>query len=151
MKQTSIIRKEWLAALLIVMLSAALPAVAQDGLGVEKVFATYGKGKGCKMVEMHDATLRGHRLAVYKSLTYKNNGESIRTMLQSDRKRAKKIREVVEDGHVVSGYYMMPPLKEGVNRFILFAQPTAAKGVVIYIEGRLSPDEVMQLCYFKFK
>ena len=67
--------------------------------------------------------------------------------LKSDRKAAKKIREVVENGKMVSGYYMMTPLSNGNNRFILFSNPSKSKGTVIYIEGDLSPEDIMQLCY----
>ena len=67
--------------------------------------------------------------------------------LKSDRKAAKKIREVVENGKMVSGYYMMAPLSNGDNRFILFSNPSESKGTVIYIEGNLSPEDIMKLCY----
>ena len=53
----------------------------------------------------------------------------------------------VENGKMVSGYYMMAPLSNGNNRFILFSNPNKSKGTVIYIEGDLSPEDIMQLCY----
>ena len=48
---------------------------------------------------------------------------------------------------MVSGYYMMAPLSNGDNRFILFSNPSESKGTVIYIEGDLSPEDIMKLCY----
>lgn len=48
---------------------------------------------------------------------------------------------------MVSGYYMMAPLSNGDNRFILFSNLSKSKGTVIYIEGDLSPEDIMKLCY----
>lgn len=128
-------------------LTAAAPATAQEGLNVNNVFLRFGHAKGCKMVEMHNAKLKGYNLKVYKSLTYKNIGASIEPYLKADRKNAKKIREVVENGQIVSGYYMMPPKGNGINRYILFSKVKPNRGTVIYIEGALSPDDIMKLCY----
>lgn len=128
-------------------LTSAAPAIAQEGLNINKVFQRFGHAKGCKMVEMHNAKLKGYELKVYKSLTYKNIGASIDPYLKADKKNAKKIREVIENGQVVSGYYMMPPKGDGINRYILFSKVRPNRGTVIYIEGTLSPDDIMKLCY----
>ncbi len=126
-----------------------LPVNAQEGLQVDKIFQRFGHAKGCKMVEMNRVRLRGYQLHVYKSLTYKKIGASVDYYLAEERKKAKKIREVVEDGRIVSGYYMMPPLSKAVNRYVLFSKAGDANGTVIYIEGDLSPDDIMKLCYSK--
>lgn len=135
------------AAALAAALMFALPAAGQEGLHIADVFRLYGHDKGCKMVEMHDAKLHGYELKLYKSLTYKNLQTAIDPYLKADRKAAKKIREVVEHGRIVSGYYMMPPLGNGINRYILFGNPRGNAGAVIYIEGALSPEDIMKLCY----
>lgn len=131
----------------VMALAFALGASAQQGLAVDNVFRRFGHAKGCTMVEMHDAELKGYKLQVYKSLTYKNLQPDIDTYLKADRKNAKKIREVVQSGRIVSGYYMMSPLGGGVNRYVLFSNPRGNSGAVIYIEGRLTPDDIMKLCY----
>jgi len=131
----------------VLVLAVALPAGAQNGLGVAEVFRLYGHSHGSNMVEMNDAMLKGYRLKTYKSLVYKKNQDRIEAILDSDRKQAKKIREVVEDGQVVSGYYMMTPSVKGMNRYILFSRYRKGRGTVIYIEGRLSPDDIMKMCY----
>lgn len=58
---------------------------------------------------------------------------------------------MVEDGLVTGGYYMMQPTAEGLNRYILFSNGAGQRGTVIYIEGRLSPDDIMTLCYSRRK
>ena len=111
-----------------------LAAIAQTGLSVNEVF-----------------TLKGYKLNIYKSLVYKHLADDVAPYLQADRKRARKIREVVEDGLVTGGYYMMQPTAEGLNRYILFSNGAGQRGTVIYIEGRLSPDDIMTLCYSRRK
>lgn len=127
-----------------------LPLAAQEGLNVDKVFQRYGKAKGCKMVVMRNTELKGYKLRTYKSLVYKKLHSAIQPYLAADKKKARKIREVIEEGQLVSGYYMMAPLQGGINRYILFSNVGGSKGTVIYIEGALSPDDIMKLCYSKF-
>ena len=114
------------------------------------MFQRYGQAKGCKMVVMRNTELKGFKLRTYKSLVYKKLHSAIQPYLAADKKKARKIREVIEEGQLVSGYYMMPPLAGGINRYILFSNVGGSKGTVIYIEGTLSPDDIMKLCYSKF-
>lgn len=136
--------------LLVMTMFTMLMCHAQDGLAVNGIFQQYGHSKGCKMVVMQNTKLRGYRLAVYKSLTYNDKyATSINNTLKADRRAAKKIREVVDNGRIVSGYYMMTPLPSGNNRYILFSNTDRRKGAVIYIEGPLSPEDIMSICYTK--
>lgn len=134
---------------LAIMVACTITAAAQEGLNVYRVFQRFGKSKGCKMVVMKNTELRGYKLHTYKSLVYKNLYSAIEPYLAADKKSAKKVREVVEEGRIVSGYYMMAPLRGGINRYILFSNVGGHKGTVIYIEGTLSPDDIMKLCYSK--
>lgn len=134
---------------LAIMVACTMTAAAQEGLNVDKVFQRFGKSKGCKMVVMKNTELRGYKLQTYKSLVYKNLYSAIEPYLAADKKSAKKVREVVEEGRIVSGCYMMAPLRGGINRYILFSNVGGHKGTVIYIEGTLSPDDIMKLCYSK--
>jgi len=136
---------------LLLTLTGILATNAQTTLGIDKFFAKYGHAKGCKMVEMHDAELKGYKLKTYKSLVYKTAGRDINNILAEDKKRAKKIREVVNNGIVVSGYYQMESLSGGINRYILFSRGAKGGGTVIYIEGTLKPDDIMEICYRKKK
>ena len=124
---------------------------SQDDLHVSNVFQLYGHDKGCKMVELHHGTFKGYQLDVYKSLIYKKIGNNVENYLKQDRKNAKKVREIVEDGQVTSGYYLMKPVKAGTNRYILFKKGENQSGTVIYIEGSLSPEQLMDLCTIRKK
>ena len=103
MKKNMIIRMIMISMM---MFSASIMS-AQDDLQVSNVFQLYGHDKGCKMVELHHGTFKGYQLDVYKSLIYKKIGNNVENYLKQDRKNAKKVREIVEDGQVTSGYYLM--------------------------------------------
>lgn len=124
-------------------------ANAQKGLHINEVFSRYGNSKGCTMVEMNDIDIKGHRIDVFKTLTYKRYTEEIGDFVEADRKQAKKIREVIHDGKVQSGCLMMPPTRKGHNRFIIFTNPINGTGAIIYIEGKVTVDDVMKICYKK--
>lgn len=139
--------KRRLFILIVLLMAVCHVAVAQQGLAVADVFSRYGHERGCRMVEMHDTNLRGYELKTYQSLTYRTQDNEIATMLDADRRKARKIREVVSDGRVTSGYYIMPPTAEGLNRYVLYSQKTNKSGAVIYIEGKLEPDDILRICY----
>ena len=147
MKKNMIIR---MVIITMMMFSASIMS-AQDDLQVSNVFQQYGHDKGCKMVELHHGTFKGYQLDVYKSLIYKKIGNNVETYLKQDRKNAKKVREIVEDGQITSGYYLMKPVKAGTNRYILFKKGENQSGTVIYIEGSLSPEQLMDLCTIRKK
>ena len=134
---------------LALLFATILSVTAQEGLNVDKVFQRFGNAKGCKMVVMRNTELKGYKLRTYKSLVYKKLQSAIQPYLAADKKKAKKVREVIEEGRLVSGYYMMSPISGGINRYILFSNVSGNKGTVIYIEGTLSPDDIMKLCYSK--
>lgn len=139
---------------LIVLLLTALPlaAKAQQGLQIATVFQKYGKQKGVTMVELSNEMLEGYQMALYKSLSFKNVEEALPTILRSleaDKKKAKKVKEVVSGGQIQSGYYQLPQLKEDVNRFILFKTGKKGTASLIYIEGELEADDLVTLLFMK--
>ena len=101
MKRCNLIKRFFIGLLLIVV--ASISANAQEGLYVKSIFQRFGHAKGCKMVTMQNTQLKGYKLKIYKSLVYKYHATEIAHYLKADRKAAKKIREVVENGKMVSG------------------------------------------------
>ena len=115
-----VIRTTWIILLLTV---ASGMARAQQGLQIASVFQKYGKQKGVTMVELSNEMLETYQMTLYKSLVFKDVEEALPTILNcldADKKKAKKVKEVVAGGQIQSGYYQLPQLKEDVNRFILF-------------------------------
>lgn len=115
-----VIRTTWIILLLTV---ASGMARAQQGPQIASVFQKYGKQKGVTMVELSNEMLETYQMTLYKSLVFKDVEEALPTILNcldADKKKAKKVKEVVAGGQIQSGYYQLPQLKEDVNRFILF-------------------------------
>ena len=144
-----VIRTTWIILLLTV---ASGMARAQQGLQIASVFQKYGKQKGVTMVELSNEMLETYQMTLYKSLVFKDVEEALPTILNcldADKKKAKKVKEVVAGGQIQSGYYQLPQLKEDVNRFILFEIGKKGSATLIYIEGELDADDLVTMLFMK--
>ena len=144
-----VIRTTWIILLLTV---ASGMARAQQGLQIASVFQKYGKQKGVTMVELSNELLETYQMTLYKSLVFKDVEEALPTILNcldADKKKAKKVKEVVAGGQIQSGYYQLPQLKEDVNRFILFKTGKKGSATLIYIEGELDADDLVTMLFMK--
>lgn len=144
-----VIRTTWIILLLTV---ASGMAKAQQGLQIASVFQKYGKQKGVTMVELSNEMLETYQMTLYKSLVFKDVEEALPTILNcldADKKKAKKVKEVVAGGQIQSGYYQLPQLKEDVNRFILFKTGKKGSATLIYIEGELDADDLVTMLFMK--
>ena len=144
-----VIRTTWIILLLTV---ASGMARAQQGLQIASVFQKYGKQKGVTMVELSNEMLETYQMTLYKSLVFKDVEEALPTILNcldADKKKAKKVKEVVAGGQIQSGYYQLPQLKEDVNRFILFITGKKGSATLIYIEGELDADDLVTMLFMK--
>lgn len=139
-------------ALMILLLTTASGMYAQQGLQIASLFQKYGKQKGVTMVELSNELLETYQMTLYKSLVFKNAEEAMPVILKSleaDKKKAKKVKEVVSGGQIQSGYYQLPQLKEDVNRFILFKTGQKGTATLIYIEGELDADDLVTMLFMK--
>ena len=104
------------------------------------------------MVELSTEMLETYSMERYKSITIKDSHRSlpeIRQCLETDKKGAKKIKEIIEGGQLVSGYYQLPSRKEDLNRFILFKLSKKGAATLVYIEGELESDDLITLLFMK--
>lgn len=139
-------------ALITLLLTAAGTAHAQQGLQIASVFQKYGKQKGVTMVELSKEMLDTYQMTLYKSIVFKDVEEALPTIircLETDKKKARKVKEVVAGGQIQSGYYQLPQLKEDINRFILFKTGKKSSATLIYIEGELDADDLITLLFIK--
>lgn len=139
-------------ALFVLLLTFAASAAAQQGLQIATVFQKYGKQKGVTMVELSKEVLDAYQMNLYKSLVFKDAGDALPIILrclEADKKKAKKVKEVVSGGQIQSGYYQLPQLKEDVNRFILFKTGKKGSATLIYIEGELDADDLVTMLFMK--
>ena len=144
-----VIRTTWIVLLLTV---ASGMVRAQQGLQIASVFQKYGKQKGVTMVELSNEMLETYQMTLYKSLVFKDVEEAlpdILNCLEADKRKARKVQEVVAGGQIQSGYYQLPQLKEDVNRFILFKTGKKGSATLIYIEGELDADDLVTMLFMK--
>lgn len=144
-----VIRTTWIVLLLTV---ASGMVRAQQGLQIASLFQKYGKQKGVTMVELSNEMLETYQMTLYKSLVFKDVEEAlpdILNCLEADKRKARKVKEVVAGGQIQSGYYQLPQLKEDVNRFILFKTGKKGSATLIYIEGELDADDLVTMLFMK--
>ncbi|WP_280745108.1 MULTISPECIES: hypothetical protein [unclassified Parabacteroides] len=125
---------------------------AQKDLKIQEVFQRYGKKKNVTMVELSNEMLETFSMTHYKSITIKDDAEALRftrKCLEEDQHGARKIKEVTDDGGIISAYYQLPGMNEELNRFILFK--LSKKGVItlVYIEGELDSDDLITILFTK--
>ena len=125
-------------------------SVAQDDLKIKDVFRIYGKQKNVVMVELSNEMLMMYDVTLYRSITIKNDSEAlkfIRKCLENDQNGARKIKEVLSDGEIISAYYQITGTKPGINRFILFKVDTKGVITLIYIEGKLDSEDLITILF----
>lgn len=132
--------------------SGGFAAETQKDLKIQDVFQRYGKKRNVTMVELSNEMLETYGMTRYKSITIKDDPEAlryIRQCLEADQKGARKIKEVTDDGGVISAYYQLPGVEPDINRFVLFK--VSKKGVItlVYIEGDLDSDDLITLLFTK--
>ena len=139
---------------LIILLLAAFPASikAQEDLHSASVFQKYGNEKGATYVELSKMLSKTWDITHYQSLKLSKAEKALPDIyrcLEADREYAKKIKEVVTDGRIQSGYYQLPPVKDQTNRFILFRLGKKGEATLIYIEGEIDSDDLVTLIFSK--
>ena len=139
---------------LLVMCLMATATFAQKQLAINKIFEQYGKQKGSTMVVLSDDVIKSYHLDFYKSITLpydKKSSEEIQQSLETDKKQAKKIKEVISNGIIYSGYYQLPMENKLKNRYILFKISDNATATLIYMEGDIESEEIVNLLFIKPK
>ena len=85
-------------------------------------------------------------------MEYEDDPEALRftrQCLEADQRGARKIKEVTDDGGVVSAYYQLPGKDPDVNRFVLFKVNSKGTITLVYIEGELDSDDLITLLFTK--
>ena len=126
--------------------------VLQKDLKIQDVFQRYGRKKNVTMVELSNEMLETYCMTRYKSITIKDDPEALRftrQCLEADQRGARKIKEVTDDGGVVSAYYQLPGKDPDVNRFVLFKVNSKGTITLVYIEGELDSDDLITLLFTK--
>nr|WP_321521819.1 hypothetical protein [uncultured Macellibacteroides sp.] len=145
-------RRYTLLLLLAAFLLLPLAASAQKDLKIQEVFQRYGKSRNVTMVELSNEMLETYGMTHYKSITIKDDAEALRFVrrcLASDQEGSRKIKEITDDGGVISAYYQLPGKETDINRFILFKVSKKGLITLVYIEGDLDSDDLITLLFTK--
>ena len=127
---------------------------AQKQLAINQIFEKYGKQKGSTMVVLSNDMIKTYHLDLYKSITLpvdKKRSEEIQQSLETDKKQAKKIKEVISNGIIYSGYYQLPTEDKQKNCYILFKLSDNATATLIYMEGDIDSEEIISMLFMPKK
>ena len=149
------IKHTQMAAMVLLLLGLLLPTGGnatemQTDLRINEVFQRYGRQRNVTMVELSNEMLETYNLTHYKSIVIKNNPAAlqfVRQCLEVDQQGAKKIKEVTDNGLLVSSYYQLPGTRADLNRFILFKVNEKGEITLVYIEGEIDSEDLITILF----
>jgi len=155
MKTRNLIAYRRLVGIVLLTLCFGLSAYAQEGLQIATLFEKYKNEKNVTYVELNGSILRSYRMTAYKSLVFEEvtpyKKEIMQCLKQAiDTYQVQKTQEVNESGELLSAYYRLSRVtRKGkkVNRYILYKVGKQHKATLVYIEGPLDEDELMEMLY----
>lgn len=155
MKTRNLIAYRRLVGIVLLTLCFGLSAYAQEGLQIATLFEKYKNEKNVTYVELNGSILRSYRMTAYKSLVFEEvtpyKKEIMQCLKQAiDTYQVQKTQEVNESGELLSAYYrLIRVTRKGkkVNRYILYKVGKQQKATLVYIEGPLDEDELMEMLY----
>lgn len=155
MKTRNLIAYRRLVGIVLLTLCFGLSAYAQEGLQIATLFEKYKNEKNVTYVELNGSILRSYRMTTYKSLVFEEvtpyKKEIMQCLKQAiDTYQVQKTQEVNESGELLSAYYRLSRVtRKGkkVNRYILYKVGKQQKATLVYIEGPLDEDELMEMLY----
>ena len=136
---------------LLLLIGFTLSAYAQEDLQIASLFEKYGKQKDVTYVELNGSILRSYRMTAYRSLVFKDvtpyKADIVQCLKQDVAgQQVIKTQEITESGQLLSAYYQLSK-KNKLNRYILYKVGKKQSATLIYIEGKLSEDELMKMLY----
>lgn len=130
----------------------ALSSQAQSGLMINSIFKDYHRADYVTETIVSGSQLKGTGLDTYRSIII--NGENARKCAAAIAKAvmadgASSVSKEVNyiDGHLYYAHYMLKPAGNR-NRYIFFVDNTLkgdSRVMLVYMEGKASPEEVRRL------
>ena len=121
---------------------------AQNQPAIMAIFDKYGSYQGVTMLEISEELMKDYQIKHFKSIIFENGTAAlpeIRKAIEKDKIDAKRIKESIQDGLLTSGYYRLKTEEENMNRYLIFKVGKNKKTTLIYIEGELSPEQLVEL------
>lgn len=121
---------------------------AQSQPAVTSIFDKYGSSKGVTLLEISEELMKDYQIKHFKSIIFENGTNAlpeIRKAIEKDKVGAKRIKESIQDGLLMSGYYRLKTEEANMNRYLIFKVGKNNKITLIYIEGKLTPEQLVEL------
>ena len=115
---------------------------------VLSIFKKYGNDQGVTMLEASRELMKEYKIKTFKSIIFDDGSRAlpeIRRAIKTDKEGALNIKESTQDGLITSGYYQLLTEKAKLNRYLIFKVGKENKTTLIYVEGELTPDELVEL------
>jgi hypothetical protein len=112
------------------------------------IFKKYGHNQGVTLLEASRELMKEYKIKTFKSIIFDDGTEAlpeIRRAINKDKQGALHIKESARDGLLTSGYYQLLSEKTKLNRYLIFKVGAANKTTLIYVEGELTSDELVEL------
>jgi hypothetical protein len=144
-------------------------AKAGEKFCILSIFDKYGYKQGVTMLEASKELLKQYKIKQFKSIIFEDGTKylpEIRACLEKDKVNAEKIKEVIHDGQVTSGFYRLKTDKNEtkryytfeiqekkatlitenleINRYLIF-KVQDKKVTLVYVEGALTTEELIEL------
>jgi hypothetical protein len=112
------------------------------------IFKKYGNDQGVTMLEASRELMKEYKIKTFKSIIFDDGTHAlpeIRRAIKTDKEGALHIKESTKDGLLMSGYYQLLSENAKLNRYLIFKVGVNNKTTLIYVEGELTPDELVEL------
>lgn len=136
---------------LILLLNMPQQAFSQkepDSPAVLEIFQKYGSAKGVTLLEISKDLMKDYNISLFKSIIFENGYRFLPEIIEAiekDKKDAKLIKESKKDGLLNSGYYRLESIYKKNNRYLIFKIGSKNKVTLIYIEGELTSEQLIDL------
>ena len=140
--------KSHFLVILFLALTTFCMSFSTQAQAVLSVFKKYGNDQGVTMLEASRELMKAYKIKTFKSIIFDDGTQAlpeIRRAIHTDKKGALQIKESTKDGLLTSGYYQLLSEKTKWNRYLIFKVGKENKTTLIYVEGELTPDELVEL------
>jgi len=123
-------------------------SISTQAQAVLSIFKKYGNEHGVTMLEASRELMKAYNIKTFRSIIFDDGTRAlpeIRKAIKIDREGALHIKESIKDGLLTSGYYQLLSEKAKPNRYLIFKVGKENKTTLIYVEGELTPDELVEL------
>jgi hypothetical protein len=123
-------------------------SMSAQAQAVLSIFKKYGNDYGVTMLEASRELMKEYKIKTFKSIIFDDGSKAlpeIRKAIKTDKEGALNIKESTKDGLLTSGYYQLLSDKAKLNRYLIFKVGKENKTTLIYVEGELTPEELVEL------